>query len=202
MSKHHQENQKARRFFNRTAIIYPIIERALFPEYKRALHKLDLDSNLSVLDLATGTGILAGAFALRGHSVKGVDIAEKMLKRARKKFPKISFEHFDLSQLDSIKAASSDIVTIGYFLHGANPDFRMQVLSEAARIAAKYVIIFDYCCKGNWLVDFIEWIEGSHYNQFVSLPRGQELAQVGLQVECELNLSDYGSVWLCRNNQN
>ena len=60
MSRHHQENQKARRFFNRTAIIYPIIERALFPEYKRALRKLDLDSNLSVLDLATGTGILAG----------------------------------------------------------------------------------------------------------------------------------------------
>ncbi len=198
MSRHHQENQKARRFFNRTAIIYPIIERALFPEYKRALRKLDLDSNLSVLDLATGTGILAGTFALRGHSVKGVDIAEKMLHRARRKFPQITFENFDLYQLDSIKTGSSDIVTMGYFLHGANPDFRMQVLSEAARIAAKYVIVFDYCCKGNWLVDLIEWIEGSHYNQFVSLPREEELAQAGLQVERELNLSDYGSVWVCK----
>jgi len=197
MSKYYQENQKARRVFNRTAIIYPVIERALFPEYRRALHKLDLDPTLSVLDLATGTGILAGAFALRGHPVTGFDIAEKMLKRARKKFPQITFEHLDLSQLDSIKTASSDIVTMGYFLHGANPEFRKQVLLEAARITAKYVIIFDYCCKGNWLVDFIEWIEGSHYNQFVSLPREEELAQAGLQVEQELNLSDYGSVWVC-----
>ena len=162
------------------------------------MRKLDLDSNLSVLDLATGTGILAGTFALRGHSVKGVDIAEKMLHRARRKFPQITFENFDLYQLDSIKTGSSDIVTMGYFLHGANPDFRMQVLSEAARIAAKYVIVFDYCCKGNWLVDLIEWIEGSHYNQFVSLPREEELAQAGLQVERELNLSDYGSVWVCK----
>ena len=201
MNKYHLENQKARRFFNRTAIIYPIIERALFPEYRRALRKLDLDSEHSVLDLATGTGILAGAFALRGHRVTGFDIAEKMLRRARKKFPQITFEHFDLARLDSIKSASFDIVTMGYFLHGANPDFRMQALKEAARIAAKQVIIFDYCCKGNWLVDLIEWIEGSHYNQFVSLPREQELAQAGLQVERELNLSDYGSVWVCRKNE-
>lgn len=198
MNKPHPENRKARRFFNRIAIIYPVIERNLFPEYKRALRKLDLDPGLSVLDMATGTGILAAAFSLRGHSVRGIDIAEKMLRRARKKFPKITFDHFDLSQLNSIKTASSDIVTMGYFLHGASPVFRKQVLQNAARIAVKNVIIFDYCCKGNWLVDLIEWIEGSHYNQFVSLQREEELAEVGLEVEKELNLSDYGSVWVCK----
>jgi 2-polyprenyl-3-methyl-5-hydroxy-6-metoxy-1,4-benzoquinol methylase len=37
---------------------------------------------LSVLDLATGTGLLAGAFAERGHAVAGPDFADNLLNRA------------------------------------------------------------------------------------------------------------------------
>lgn len=198
MNNHQAENEKARRFFNRTALIYPVIERALFPEYRRALRKMDLDPRLTVLDLATGTGILAGAFALRGHPVTGFDIAEKMLRRARKKFPEIKFENFNLANLAGIASGSFNIVSMGYFLHGVNPEFRMQVLRESSRIATAYVIIFDYCCRGNWLVDLIEWIEGSHYKQFTATERRNELTLTGLQIEQELNLSDYGSVWICK----
>jgi len=201
MTDQDYENKKVRRFFNRTAIVYPIIERTLFPEYRRTLRKLELDPDLSVLDLATGTGILAAAFAERGHRVKGFDFAEKMLRRARKKFPQISFMHFDLLQLHTIPEDDFDIVTMGYFLHGANPEFRMQVLQEARRIAGHFVIIFDYCCKGNWLVNFIEWIEGSHYNQFVSRSRQEEIEQAGLNLIQELNFSDYGSAWICQSKE-
>ena len=198
MSEFLQEREEARRFFNRVVFVFPFIERSLFPEYRRALKKLDLDSNFTVLDLATGTGILAGAFAERGHPATGLDIAEKMLKRARRKFPDVEFKHFDLFELDRVETHSYDIVTMGYFLHGAPPAFRQLVLSRAARIARKYVLVFDYCCRGNWFVRFIEWIEGSHYNQFVETERKEEFAAAGLIVEKEINLSQYGSVWLCR----
>ena len=191
------ENEKARRFFNRIAFVFPVIEANLLPEYRRALRKLDLDTNLSVLDLATGTGILAGAFAERGHPTTGYDFAEKMLKRARKKFPQVHFEHFDLSAAEQIPDKSFDIVSMGYFLHGVHPDFQKRILEHSARIAQKQVVIFDYCCKGNWLVDLIEWIEGSHYNHFVSADRKKEFRSAGLKIVTELNLSDYGSVWVC-----
>ena len=191
------ENEKVRRFFNRTAFVFPIIEASLFPEYQRALRKLNLDPNLTVLDIATGTGILAGAFAERGHPATGYDFAEKMLQRARKKFPQVLFEKFDLSAAEQIPEQSFDIVSMGYFLHGVSPDFQKWILKQSARIAKKQVIVFDYCCKGNWLVDLIEWIEGSHYKHFVSADRKKEFRSAGLKIVRELNLSDYGSVWIC-----
>lgn len=198
MSEFQNEREEARRFFNRVVFVFPFIERSLFPEYRRALKKLNLDTNFSVLDLATGTGILAGAFAERGHRATGYDFAERMLKRAGRKFPAVEFRYFDLFELEQVPARSYDIVTMGYFLHGVHPQFRQLVLSHAARIAKKYVLIFDYCCRGNWLVRFIEWIEGPHYNQFIETVRNEEFGAAGLSIEKEINLSEYGSVWLCR----
>ncbi len=192
------ENEKARRFFNRVAFVFPVIEASLFPEYRRALRKLNLEPRQTVLDFATGTGILAGAFAERGHKTVGYDFSHKMLKRARRKFPNIRFELFDLSKAEQIPHQSYDIVTMGYFLHGVHPDFQKQILEHSARIAKKQVVIFDYCCKGNWLVDVIEWIEGSHYNHFVSADRKEEFRSAGLEIIKEINLSDYGSVWVCQ----
>ena len=54
------ERSRTRRFFNLVAVIYPLIEWNLTPAYRTALEKLDLDPDLNVMDLATGTGILAG----------------------------------------------------------------------------------------------------------------------------------------------
>lgn len=81
------ERRRARRFFNRMSPLYPIIERHLFPQYRDVLDRLALPPELSVLDLATGTGLLAGAFAERGHAVVGLDFADKLLNRARQRFP-------------------------------------------------------------------------------------------------------------------
>jgi SAM-dependent methyltransferase len=192
-----KEREETRRFFNRAVFVFPIIERSLFPEYRRTLKKLNLDTNYTVLDLATGTGILAGAFAERGHQTAGYDFAEKMLNRARRKFPLVEFRHFDLFNLENLASGSYDITAMGYFLHGIDPQFRKQILFHAARIARKYVIIFDYCCQGSLLVRFIEWLEGPHYDQFIESKRSEEFESAGLVIEEEINLSEYGSVWVC-----
>ncbi len=192
-----KERRATQKFFNRVAFVFPVIERSLVPEYKKKLYEFDLPSDCTVLDLATGTGILAAAFAERGHSVTGLDFAEKLLRRARKNFPHLTFRHFDLFHLEQIEDKAFDIVTMGYFLHGVDPQFRRFVLEQAARIAARYVVVFDYCCKGNWLVRLIEWLEGPHYPQFVSASRQDEFKAAGLQIRKELYLSDYGAAWLC-----
>ncbi len=193
-----RERKRARVLFNLISVIYPMIERHLFPRYKDALAKLDLPAELTVLDAATGSGILAAAFAGRGHAVTGLDLSERMLKRARKRFPAFDFRTFDLVDLPQIASGSYDIVCCGYLLHGVSAGFRETILKDIARIARRYVLVFDYCCDGGWFVRLIEWIEGPNYPQFIATPREAEFAGAGLAIDRVLPISSFGNAWLCR----
>ena len=192
-----EEGKRTQRFFNRMWPLYPIVELHLFPQYRKSLSKIDLRPELSVLDLATGTGILAGAFSERGHKVLGLDFADKLLKRACRRFPQVEFRNFDLLHLDRIESDAYDIVSMGYFLHGLSPDFRLFCLRESVRIARGHVVIFDYGCNGGWFLRFIEWIEGPNYPAFIAVDREQELQGVGLQIDRVERVSDFGNYWLC-----
>ena len=191
------ERRRARRFFNRMSPLYPIVERHLVPHYRDVLARLALPSELSVLDLATGTGLLAGAFAERGHGVTGLDFADKLLNRARKRFPQVDFRNLDFRHLDRIEPGAYDLVSMGYFLHGLSPEFRHFIVQETARIARAHVLIFDYGCDGGWFIRFIEWIEGPNYSLFITEDRKGELDKAGLQINREEQVSDFGSYWLC-----
>jgi ubiquinone/menaquinone biosynthesis C-methylase UbiE len=179
-------------------VIYPFIERNLTPAYRTALEKLDLDPGLSVIDLATGTGILAAVFAERGHPTTGLDFATNLLNRARKKFPAVTFREMDLADLDGIQDRSVGIVSMGYFLHGVDAEFRRKVLAQAARIASDHVIIFDYGRPGNFLVRFIEWVEGPHYPGYLAASRDAEFREAGLEIVDDFPTLDFGQVWVCR----
>ena len=193
-----RERKKARFFFNLAAPVYPLIERHLFPRYEEALARLGLSPEFTVLDVATGSGILAAAFARRGHPVRGLDFSARLLKRARKRFPGIDFQSFDLADLVNIPAKSYAIVSCGYALHGLSAGFRQAVLKNISRIACRYVVAFDYCRDGGWLVRLIERVEGPHYRQFMATPRQAEFAAAGLRIEKSLPTSDFGCAWLCR----
>jgi ubiquinone/menaquinone biosynthesis C-methylase UbiE len=179
-------------------VIYPLIERNLTPAYRTALEKLELDPGLSIMDLATGTGILAAAFAERGHATTGIDFAANLLTRARKKFPAVIFREMDLVELDGIQDRSFGIVSVGYFLHGVDAEFRREVLAQATRIASDYVVIFDYGRPGNFLVRFIEWVEGPHYLNYLAASRDAEFRGAGLEIVEDFPTSDFGQVWVCR----
>lgn len=197
-SSNPDERSRTRRFFNLVSVIYPLIERNLTPAYRTALGKLDLDPGLSVMDLATGTGILAAAFAGRGHGTTGIDFAANLLNRARKKFPTVTFREMDLVELHGIRDGSFGIVSMGYFLHGVDAEFRQEVLKEAARIASDYVVIFDYGRPGNFVVRFIEWVEGPHYPAYLAGSRDVEFREAGLEIVEDFPTSDFGQVWVCR----
>jgi SAM-dependent methyltransferase len=191
------ERRRARRFFNRMSPLYPIVERHLFPQYRDVLSRIALPPALSVLDLATGTGLLAGAFAERGHAATGLDFADKLLDRARKRFPQIDFRNLDLRHLDRIGTGAYDLVSMGYFLHGLSPDFRRFILRESARVARAHVLIFDYGRDGGWFVRLIEWMEGPNYPAFLAEDRTREIDAAGLRIDREEQVSDFGSYWLC-----
>jgi len=193
-----QERKRARYFFNLTSALYPLIERHLFPRYEEALATLGLPPELTVLDVATGSGVLAAAFAQRGHEVAGLDFSERLLKRARKRFPQIDFKAFDLVDLPKIPAQSYGIVSCGYFLHGLSTGFRETILRNISRIAGSCVVVFDYCCDGGWFVRLIERVEGPNYPHFIVASREAEFAAAGLRIERSFRTSPFGNAWLCR----
>jgi len=192
-----EERRRAQRFFNRVSVLYPVVERHLSPQYRQSLCAIDLPRELSVLDLATGTGLLAGAFSERGHPVTGLDFADKLLRRARRRFPRVDFRSFDLLHRDRIEARAYDVVSMGYLLHGLSPDFRRFVLRQSARIARAHVLVFDYGRDGGWFVRLIEWIEGPNYPLFIAEDREQAFRRADLQLERVEQVSEFGSYWLC-----
>ncbi|MCD4748889.1 MAG: class I SAM-dependent methyltransferase, partial [Thermoanaerobaculales bacterium] len=174
------ERRRTRRFFNLVAPAFHVIDRRLYPEYRRALEDLGLPAEMSILDVGTGTGTLARAFVERGHRVTGVDFAARLLRKARHRAPTAEFLTMDLVDLDAFESGSFDVVTLAYVLHGFDPQLRSLTLSHAARLARFGVLIFDYSGMGPWYVRLIEWIEGPHYPAFVSRPMAEHLQPFGL----------------------
>ena len=190
------ERHRTRRFFNLVAPAFHVIDRRLLPEYRRTLAAFDLEPSLSVLDLATGTGTLATAFAERGHRVAGIDFAARLLKRARRRLPQADLRLMDLADLPQMPDNAYDIVALAYVLHGMPPQMRRFALCQARRIARRHVLVFDYSGPGRWHVRLIEWIEGPHYPSFVDRPLADFAAEAGLTVQREERTSSTGACWL------
>jgi len=191
-----RERRRTRRFFNFVAPAFMIIDRNLLPAYRECLEKLDFPGQWSVLDLATGTGTLARAFGERGHAVCGIDFAERLLKKARKRLPGGDFRRMDLARLNKFSDRSFDIVSMGYLLHGISPAFRRFIIREASRIAAHRILIFDYPLPGPWYVRLIEAIEGPHYRSFVSTPFRSWAREMGLNIIRRGVVDRHGGWWL------
>ena len=77
------------------------IDRIVTPFSDAAIKKTNPNSNDKILDVGCGAGSTSIQLAISGAEVKGVDISDKMISRARKKsegIPNISFQTVDASQ--------------------------------------------------------------------------------------------------------
>ena len=110
-----------------------------------ALAEVGRDS--AVLDVATGTGEQAVAFAATGADVIGVDLSEQMLRIARRKngFSKLRFQRADAVELPFAEA-SFDLVCISFALHEMPESVREAVLHDMARVTKPggRIVVVDY----------------------------------------------------------
>ncbi|KAB2898659.1 MAG: methyltransferase domain-containing protein [Kofleriaceae bacterium] len=88
-----------------------------------------------ILDVATGTGEQALAFAPGASEVIGLDMSEAMLAIARRKErpPNVDFVLGDAAQLP-FPAGRFDVACISFALHEMPPSIRDQVVREMARV--------------------------------------------------------------------
>jgi len=95
----------------------------------------------NLLDVGTGTGLFAEAFARRGLQVSGVDVNPEMLVAARRFVPGGDF-HEGIAEALPFPDDSFDLVFLGVVLHES--EHVLKTLQEALRVAMKRVCILEW----------------------------------------------------------
>jgi len=164
----------------------------------RAFRELVVDAALPspdarVLDVATGTGAQAAAFARRCKDVVGLDLSPAMLRVAARKHDRanLRFIEGDATALP-FADASFDVTCISFALHEMPRTIRGDALRELARVTKVdgRVVIADYGLPSDatlrWIVFHgVKLYEGDVYADFVHSDVGAMLARAGLEVLVE-----------------
>ena len=95
----------------------------------------------TVLDIGTGSGLFAEAFASRGLEVFGVDSNPAMLPEAQKFVPSGTFRESAAERLP-FEAGKFDLAFMGLVLH--ETDDALKALKETRRVAKKRVAILEW----------------------------------------------------------
>jgi SAM-dependent methyltransferase len=146
-----------------------------------------------LLDVATGTGHIAGAAAARGADSQGIDFAAAMVERAQSLHPGIAFRDGDAEQLPYADA-NFDAVTCGFgLLHMAHPE---QAIREAGRVlkhGGRYT--FTVWCspeQGGQFFGLVSAAVQKHGTLNVPLPPAPPMFRFADPAECGRVLTEAG----------
>ncbi len=114
-----------------------------------ALMEIDRTADLALegleahtaLDVGTGSGVFAEAFARRGLAVSGVDANPEMLPAAQRYVPQGIFRSGTAEKLP-FADASFDLVFLGHVLH--ETDQPLEALKEARRVSRRRVAVYEW----------------------------------------------------------
>lgn len=143
-----------------------------------------------VLDVATGTGEQARAFAAKCGEVVGIDLSEEMLSiaRAKKPLPNLSYVRGDATDLP-FDDASFDVTTISFAVHEMPESVRDAVLEEMVRVTKPEgtVAVVDYGLPrlplGKHIIyRIVRFYEDAHYDDFIRLDLRGLLERKGVSV--------------------
>lgn len=147
-----------------------------------------------ILDVGTGTGEQAFAFARRGYEVVGVDLSEDMLRVAKRKnrFGNAKFELADATSLP-FEDGSFEVTCISLALHDMPLSIREKVLKEMVRVTDPkgMVVIVDYGLPrgkvGRFLVyHLVRLYEGPYYSRFIKSDLVALLKKTGIEIGEEI----------------
>ena len=181
-------NQKAWSIF---APYYDFVTRPMRRLRGHVAELAKLTPTMRGLDVATGTGDQAFAFADRAAEVIGVDLSDAMLAIARKKsrHPNVSFQQGDAAALP-FPDESFDVACISFALHEMPRSIRERAIREMTRVGRHggRVVIADWGLPTgkitSWLVShLVRLFEGKTYVDFVHSDVEAFLASAGIELE-------------------
>ncbi len=147
-----------------------------------------------ILDVATGTGKQAFAFAKKGYDVTGIDLSEEMLKVASKKnkYKNVKFEVADATNMP-FENNKFDVSCVSFALHDMPLTIREKVLKEMVRVTKPkgMIVIVDYALPknriGRFLIyHFVRLWERYYYPEFIKSDLGTLLRNLGIEIKEEI----------------
>ncbi|MBI3931154.1 MAG: methyltransferase domain-containing protein [Chloroflexi bacterium] len=183
-----------KKFWNIFAPFYDIVVTPISRVRDKVVTFTEAKIGSKILDVATGTGKQAFAFAKRGYDVTGVDLSEAMLRIADKKnkYENVKFEVADATNLP-FEDNSFDVSCVSFALHEMPSTIREKALKEMVR-ATKLkgtIMIVDYALPknkiGRFLIyRFVKLYEGEHYSKFIKSDFEALLRKSGIKIKGEL----------------
>lgn len=129
MRRTHQDyNLVAKRFSSYRGVIWEEF-KFLFNNYLKKGDK--------VLDIGCGNGRFCEIIQEAGADYTGIDISEKLIEIAKKKFPKGMFIVGDALNIPFPEKSFDKVYAIALLHHIPSKDFRLKVLNEAKRVLKK-----------------------------------------------------------------
>lgn len=178
------------RAFNLLAPVYNLMTVPLGKVRHQVVDFSDARANSTILDVATGTGQQAFAFAKAGCDVTAVDLTESMLAIAHKHNldGKVNFEAGDATRL-RFEDESFEITCISFALHDMPLTIRRKVLLEMVRVTRPggSIVIVDYALPRNRLgrslfYRLITLYEGEYYKKFIESDLEGLIKAVGIEI--------------------
>lgn len=187
-SSYYRFNTKAWSIF---APYYDVVTRPFRRLRGRVTDLAQIGPTMRVLDVATGTGEQAFAFADRAAEVVGVDLSDAMLEIARRKnrHSNITFQQADAAALP-FPDESFDVACISFALHEMPRSIRERALGEMSRVVrhAGRIVVVDWGLPrrriASWLVShLVRLFEGRTYVDFVHSDIEAFIAGAGIELE-------------------
>lgn len=147
-----------------------------------------------ILDVGTGTGQQAFAFAKKGYDVIGIDLSEAMLEVANRKnkYENMKFEVADATNLP-FENNHFDVSCASFVLHDMPLTIRKKVLKEMVRVTKPkgMIVIVDYALPENkirrfLIYHFVKLYEGKYYLEFIKSDLEALLRKSGIEIKEEL----------------
>jgi len=182
--------------FKRWSPIYDIWTMPISRVRDKVVDFVNARSGSIMLDVATGTGGQAIAFARKGYNVTGIDMSENMLKIANKKnkYKSLKFKVADATRIP-FEDKYFDVSCVSFGLHDMPLSIREKVLKEIARVTRPegIIVIVDYALPRNkvckYLVyHFVKSYESKYYPEFIKSDLGVLLRKSKIEIKDELRV--------------
>ncbi len=185
-------NAKAYRLLSH---VYEPTVRPLRHVRKQVTALSGVTSKSRVLDVATGTGAQARAFAEKAAEVVGIDLSDEMLQVARRlsRAPNLSFQRADATSLP-FDDESFDVTSISMALHEMPASIRLRVLGELRRVTKPggTVTLVDYGrppgLRGDLVAGLVRLYERAPFLDFLASDLRELAHGAGLEVVMEVPL--------------
>jgi len=190
--------------FDRLAPVYNVVALPLAGVREKVVDFAKAREGAHILDVATGTGQQAFAFARRGYRVTGVDLNAAMLAIARKKDKNglVAFEAGDATRL-RFEDNRFDVACVSFALHDMPAGIRDRVLKEMARVTKPtgLLVVVDYALPrsrpGRSLVyRLVSLYEGEYYSGYIHSDLEASLGAAGVEITGKQTiLLGAGQIW-------